>query len=141
MRVRLKIALSGRSVEAVALVNTGFEGDAPELLIPLHVAERLGIWPTLPEDALIETYRSASGLMRVYRVKGAEASLIAEDVRPSTVPVYLAISEYTDEVLINDQLTSCLGIVIEDPAEGLWRLRGEAKIRRSALTSWRLGPT
>ncbi|MEM1537944.1 MAG: hypothetical protein QXD44_05765 [Candidatus Nezhaarchaeales archaeon] len=132
--MKIRIAFSEKSVETLALVNTGFEGDVPEVLIPFYVAERLGIWPALPENTLIETYRSASGLMRVYRVKGAEALLIAEDVKPNPVPVYLVISEYTDEVLINDQLTSHLRIVIEDPAKGLWRLKGEEKIRRSELT-------
>jgi len=36
-----------------------------------------------------------------------------------------------DEALINDQLISRLGIIIEDPARGLWRLRGDDKIRES----------
>ena len=35
----------------------------------------------------------------------------------------MVISEYMDEVLISDQLTSRLDIVIEDPVKGLWRLR------------------
>ena len=35
--------------------------------------------------------------------------------------------------MINDQLTSSLRIAIEDPAQRLWRLRGEAKIRPSEL--------
>jgi hypothetical protein len=44
---------------------------------------------------------------------------------------YIVISEYTDEALISDQLASELGIAIEDPARGLWRLRGESLVRRS----------
>jgi hypothetical protein len=30
---------------------------------------------------------------------------------------------------MSDQLASEFGIVIEDPAEGLWRLKGESVIR------------
>lgn len=47
------------------------------------------------------------------------------------VEMYIVISEYTDESLISDQLASEFGIVIEDPAKGLWRLKGESLIRGS----------
>ena len=133
VRVRIRIEYENKSVETIALVNTGFEGDAPEVLIPLYIAEKLGVWPNLPEETLIETYRSASGLMRVYRIKGAKVHLITEGVRTQSINTYLVISEYTDETLINDQLISSLGIIIEDPAKGLWRLRGETKIRMSEI--------
>jgi len=67
----------------------------------------------------------------VYRVRGAEVHLIIEDVESKQVDTYLVVLEYTDEVSINDQLISRLGIIIEDPAKGLWRLRGDDKIRES----------
>jgi hypothetical protein len=41
------------------------------------------------------------------------------------------VSEYADEPLISDQLVSEFGIVVEDPARGLWRLKGESVIRSS----------
>jgi len=34
VRVWLRIELSGRVVDAIALVNTGYEGDVPEVLVP-----------------------------------------------------------------------------------------------------------
>ena len=40
------------------------KGDVPEVLIPIQFAERLGVWPSLPGETIVETYRSASGLMR-----------------------------------------------------------------------------
>jgi len=49
----------------------------------------------------------------------------------STEKRYIVISEYVDEVLVSDQLASVFGIVIEDPAKGLWRLREEAVVRAS----------
>ncbi|MCX8162290.1 MAG: hypothetical protein RMJ00_07520 [Nitrososphaerota archaeon] len=129
LRVRVRLEYKDRATELIVLANTGFEGDVPEILIPLAIAEYLKVWPNLPEDTLIETYRSASGLMRVYRVRGAKVRLIVDDHRLYPVEAYLVISEYTDEALINDQLISSLGIIIEDPAKGLWRLRGEEEIR------------
>ncbi len=95
MGVRVRIEFRGRSTETIPLVNTGFEGDVPEVLVPLHIAGRLGVWPRLPEGALIETYRSASGLMRVYRVAGARVWLVEELGRAGPVDSYLVISEYT----------------------------------------------
>jgi hypothetical protein len=69
--------------------------------------------------------------MRVYRVGGAYASLLIGGAEERSVETYIVISEYTDESLISDQLASEFGIVIEDPAKGLWRLRGESSIRGS----------
>jgi len=131
VRVRVRLRYGSSSVDVTALVNTGYETDVPEILVPVDVAERLGLWPKLPEGTLVETYRTASGLMRVYRVRGARASLLVEGSEVGDVDVYVVISEYTDETLISDQLTSELGIVIEDPAKGLWRLRGESTVRAS----------
>lgn len=131
VRVRVRVRYGSALSNLVALVNTGYETDVPELLVPVSVAERLGLWPKLPEDTIIETYKTASGLMRVYRVKGARTSLLVGGAEEGGVEVYLVISEYTDEALISDQLASAFGIVIEDPAKGLWRLRGESLVRSS----------
>jgi len=131
VRVRVRARYGGTSFDMVALVNTGYETDVPELLVPVSVAERLGLWPKLPEDTVVETYKTASGLMRVYRVRGARASLLVGGAEERDVEVYLVISEHTDEALISDQLASAFGIVIEDPAKGLWRLRGESLVRSS----------
>jgi hypothetical protein len=53
------------------------------------------------------------------------------DEPPSTEKRYIVISECADEVLVSDQLASAFGMVIEDPAKGLWRLREEAVVRAS----------
>ncbi len=70
MGVRVRVKYGSSSSDLVALVSTGYEADVPELLIPVSVAERLGLWPKLPEDTIVETYKTASGLMRVYRARG-----------------------------------------------------------------------
>jgi len=131
VRVRVRVRYGGTSFDMVALINTGYETDVPELLVPVSVAERLGLWPKLPEDTVVETYKTASGLMRVYRVRGVRAGLLVSGTEDRDVEVYLVISEHTDEALISDQLASAFGIVIEDPARGLWRLRGESLVRSS----------
>ena len=69
--------------------------------------------------------------MRAYRVGGAYVGLLVEGNEVRSTKAYIVIPEYTDEPLISDQLASELGIVIEDSAKGLWRLRGESLVRRS----------
>jgi hypothetical protein len=68
MGVRVRVRYGSASLDLVALVNTGYETDVPELLIPVDVARSLGLWPRLPDNTVVETYRTASGLMKVYRV-------------------------------------------------------------------------
>jgi len=131
VRVRVEVEYGERRVTTTALLNTGYESDVPEILIPLSVAEQLGVWPKLPRDAIAETYRTASGLMSVYRIPGGKVRLVLEEGVGSPVEAYIVVAEYADEVLVCDQLISALGIAIEDPARGLWRLRGEARIRES----------
>jgi predicted aspartyl protease len=131
VRVKVKIKYKGASLDLIALVNTGYETDVPEILVPISVAERLGIFPRLPDGTIVEMYKTASGLMRVYRVGGASTSLLIEGVEARSVETCIVISEYADESLISDQLASEFGIVVEDPAKGLWRLKGESVIRSS----------
>ncbi|MCD6510391.1 MAG: hypothetical protein J7L11_08415 [Thermoprotei archaeon] len=43
VRVRIEVKYRGKNVGVTALVSTGFEGDVPEILIPILIAERLGV--------------------------------------------------------------------------------------------------
>jgi hypothetical protein len=45
VRVRLRILRGDNVVETVALVNSGYEADSPQLMIPVHLAKVLGLWP------------------------------------------------------------------------------------------------
>jgi predicted aspartyl protease len=76
VRVKVRIKYRDASLDLIALVNTGYETDVPEILVPVSVAEKLGLLPKLPEGTIIETYKTASGFMRVHRVGGAHASLL-----------------------------------------------------------------
>jgi hypothetical protein len=97
--VGVRVKYSGKSVDLIALVNTGYETDVPEILIPVDIAEKLGLWPKLPDNTLVETYKTASGLMKVYRVEGANISLLADDVEVRSTETYIV---YIDEALVSD---------------------------------------
>ena len=130
VRVNLEILLpkNNSRFQAVGLLNTGFEGEKPEVLIPVRLAERLKLWPRLPENAELRNFETPAGLARMYYLDDiAEVSVEGE----ATIKCSLIVSELEHEVLLNDYSIKGLGIVIEDPAEGLWRFRSETKIRQS----------
>ncbi|KPV62744.1 MAG: hypothetical protein AOA65_1639 [Candidatus Bathyarchaeota archaeon BA1] len=118
-------------VETVGLVNSGYEVEEPELLIPIRLAEESGLWP--PPEILMESCLTPAGIARLYSVPHAiEVHLITEDRTTGPVPCNLMISEHEREVLISDHLTSALKTSVEDFAEGLWRFRDEplTKLRK-----------
>jgi len=128
LRVKLKISSKsgGKAVASSALVNTGFETDRPQLLLPVRIASLLGIWPRFPEHTSIMSYGTAGGPTRVYVINDElSLSLGYDDVPPKQVTSDAVISEVEDEVLVSDSLGHELGIVIEDLKIGYWRLREE----------------
>ena len=70
------------------------------------------------DGTIVETYKTAAGLMKAYRVGGASTALLIEGVEAREVGTYV-VSEYADEPLMSDQLASEFGIVVEGPAKGL----------------------
>jgi hypothetical protein len=85
----------------------------------------------LLDGIIVETYKTAAGSMKAYRVGGASTALLVEGVEAREVGTYVVVSEYADEPLMSDQLVSEFCIVVEDPAKGLWKPKGESMIRSS----------
>jgi len=132
VRVRLKIeSVDQRVLEATALVNTGFETERPELLLPIKAAEKLDLWPNLPSDARVEIYDTAGGPMRVYVMpQKAKTAVLTEDRESREVLSDIVLSHTEVEILIGDKLAGKMQIVIEDPGEGIWRFRDERPDRK-----------
>lgn len=131
MAVRVRLALKalkgskiGNRLETSALVNSGYETDKPELLIPESLASKLGLWP--PETIKIEYASTPIGFGRLHSLGEAlQVQVITEDKTSPAVNVHVMVSEYEREVLISDRLASLLEIAVEDFGEGIWRFRGE----------------
>jgi hypothetical protein len=91
VRVRLRIrAKNGEETRTSALVNSGFETEKPQLLIPLRLAREIGLWPP-PPDSRIEEFETAGGPIRNYVIRDAlEVSVETEDegfISPSVLGV------------------------------------------------------
>lgn len=133
VRIRLRIVKNGVVIETSALVNSGYEAETPQLLIPVRLAQILRLWP--PTQSMEESeYETAGGPLRVWIApRSCKVKVLTEEVESSEVLADIVISPIADEVLLSDKLTSKLQIVLEDVGEGLWRFRWEPKekLRRS----------
>ena len=137
MAVRVRLAIRNRETgalaELAALVNSGFETETPQLLLPVAAARELGLWPLRPE-AVSATYDTAGGPVSVWVYPRAlSVRVLVEDVEAPEVIADAVISTVEREALISDKLMSVLQIAIEDAGEGLWRFRfeGLGRLRRS----------
>jgi len=132
VRIKLKVKSlkSGREVLTSALVNSGFEAETPQLLLPRRLAADLGLWPP-PEDAMLVEVGTAGGPVRNYLIpRCIEVSAVTEDRVVDPILADAMISSYEYEVLISDILGSELGIVILD-LRGKWRFKDEERVRVS----------
>lgn len=135
VRIRIRIeSLKGKKeiIETIALVNTGYESEEPEIIIPIKLAEKLGIWPKLPENSRIEEYGTVGGIIKLYWIPYCvKVKILTKDKTSKYVRSHVTISEFEREVLLSDKLAGALGIVIENIGKGYWRFPNEKKIRKS----------
>ncbi|MCL7390895.1 MAG: hypothetical protein LZ171_02515, partial [Thaumarchaeota archaeon] len=127
VRVRLRIARGEKVLDIIALINSGYEADSPQLMIPLHTAKELELWPP-PLESREEVFETAGGPIRVWVVRQAgTVKALGDDEESRQVQLDIVISPLADEPLISDVLAGALEIAVEDFAEGLWRFRWEPK--------------
>jgi len=126
VRIRsLKGLKAGRVIEANSLLNTGYIGSSPEIIVPIGLAEDLGLWPPLSE-AVESTYDTAGGPIRFYVVrKAAVLQVVEEDTLSEEVIVDVVISSMEREILLSDFVIGELGIVILNAYKGYWRFDGD----------------
>lgn len=94
-------------LEATALINTGFETERSQLLLPVKAAEKLDLWPNLPPEARVEIYDTAGGPMRVYLMpQKAKATVLTEDRESREVLSDIVVSHTEVQILIGDKLAA-----------------------------------
>ncbi len=130
MKLRIRSLRSSREAETSALVNSGFEAETPQLLIPRRLAAQPDLWPP-PEEAMLVEVGTTGGPVRNYLIpRAAEVYVEAEDRSVGPVSCDVMISSHEYEVLISDRLGGELGIVILD-LRGKWRFQDEDRVRLS----------
>ena len=127
-RVKVRLKSEDRVVETVALLNSGFETDAPDIVIPVELAKRLNLWP--PKDRTSTILDTGGGEISVpYRELPIELELLLNDRENKKVLVNVIVNPYIHEVLISDYVTSLLRIILLDFKRGLWRLNDDPRDR------------
>jgi len=118
-RVRVRLRREDKFVETSALLNSGFETDSPDVVIPVGVAKALGVWP--PRLGALVSMETGGSEIEVYLIEGgAHLELMLEDRRVEPVLVNLIVNPAVHEVIIGDYVASMLGIVLLDFKRGLW---------------------
>ncbi|MEM1514488.1 MAG: hypothetical protein QXH24_00300 [Candidatus Bathyarchaeia archaeon] len=138
IRVRAKIKSLkglrvGSSIETSTLLNTGYTGASPEIIVPIRLAEKLGLWPP-PNGAIESTYDTAGGPARFYIIREAAIlQVIGEDSVLKELVVDIVISPMEREVLLSDYVIGELEIIILNAYKGTWKFQTDPqeKIRCS----------
>ena len=138
IRLRLRLARASdreRSIEVVALVNSGYEVAEPEILLPSNVARELGLLPRLPDGSMVKEYFLADGSTTrlVWIPRAVRVHVVEEDRVEGGVESNVLVSDRAREPLISDKLAGRLGIVALDIGGGLWCFRDEIgkRVRRT----------
>ena len=119
VRVKIKSITSGMDVETTALVNTGYEVEEPEVLLPRRLAEYLGI-PLKTPRARMLIYETPMGLYNLLYID-SEVEIHLVDICVVAKKVNVTVAEHEREVLLSDKLSGELGIQLLDVAKGIWR--------------------
>lgn len=82
MAIRIRVSVKTRrepvrEVATVALVNSGFEADTPQILVPFKLAKELDIYGRLLE-ARVESYGTPAGPVRMYVLPSSLEVWVAE---------------------------------------------------------------
>jgi len=131
VNVRIKNVVKDIVLTAPALLNTGFTTESLDIHLPCKVAETLELWPP-PVDAVLETLDTPGGEVLSYFIPSAlDLNVVEVDRLSKTIRCNAIISTYEQEILLSDAVIEELEIEILSPRIGLWRFRGEHKIRTS----------
>jgi hypothetical protein len=122
VRVKVRVVVGVRVFEAIALVNTGFETDEPQLLIPYNLLLEKNIdISDLGKPTLLE-YDTPGGSVTMYVYpRACRVSIIEPDRSSREVIADLVVSLTEREVLMSDALIEELGVIIISPRKGLWK--------------------
>ena len=132
-RVKVRLKRGEKVIETSALVNSGFETDAPDIVVPVEVAKRLNLWP--PKEISFTVLDTGGGEVSTpYYESAIELELVLSDRESRKHLVNVIVNPHVHEVLLSDYVASMLGIILLDLKRGLWRLNDDPpnKIRETA---------
>jgi hypothetical protein len=133
VKLRLKSRISQQVIETSALVNSGFEAESPQILIPISAARQVSLYPPPMTSSIIEV-GTAGGPTRVFLVRDAiDVWVVTSDREFGPKLADVVISPIEEEVLISDKLAEELCLVLLAIGSGKWRFSDDPpdKVRYS----------
>jgi hypothetical protein len=128
-RVRIRLeAITGKNTEIVALLNSGAESPESSIVIPTEIAEELRLNELKAETAYSE---EATRYVEVKLYKKAVKGIIKNGEELTSVILDVVVAEGLIEPLLTDSAIDAFNIEIISFSKGLWRIRGESKVRES----------
>jgi excinuclease UvrABC ATPase subunit len=128
-RVRIKLeAITGKNTEIAALLNSGAESPESSIVIPTEIAEELRLNELKAETAYSE---EATRYVEVKLYKKAVKGIIKNGEELTSVILDVVVAEGLIEPLLTDSAIDAFNIEIISFSKGLWRIRGESKVRES----------
>lgn len=113
----------------MALLNSGAESPEPSIALPTEIAEELELNELKAETTYSEeatTYVE----VKLYK-KAIKGTLLDNGEELTSVILDVAVAEGLIEPLLSDSAIDAFNIEIISFSKGLWRIRGENKIRKS----------
>ncbi len=123
VRINVKIKFKDKFIITSAIANSGYETDEPEVILPIKVAENLGIYPKLPNGVIVEEYLSIGRrVIETFLIRNAlEVLVLSNDRNVGPIIANAVITPGEDEVILSDKALDELKICLIKPGEGLWR--------------------
>jgi hypothetical protein len=120
----------GVTLATAAILNGGFEADAPHVLLPRRAYAHL--FAENPAGTHSDDVQTAGGRSEVLVLPDpVEAWVDAGDRSGPTVLVNILVSDAETEVLVSDTAIDAFTIEIRSHGRGLWRFAGEERDRPS----------
>jgi len=123
VRTRVILKFGDKEISTVAIANSGYEAEEPEIILPVNVAKLLGLYPELPYGSKIEEYKAVGGVSinAITLEKKILIKVKTIDRETNYIKAIPVIISGENEVILSDKVIDAFGIILLKPGAGLWR--------------------
>ncbi|MHC1627465.1 MAG: pepsin/retropepsin-like aspartic protease family protein [Candidatus Nezhaarchaeales archaeon] len=130
LKVKIERVDGSKTINVIAIANSGFIGSKPEILLPDHIVRELKLHEIRTPQASIKISGDGREIPLIRYSEAVNVYVIEEDrVEGPVLSDVLSISGIKN-ILLNDKLLGKLGIVLLDFGEGTWCFRDELGVKK-----------
>lgn len=122
VRVKVRIELAGKTIECVAIANSGYEAEDPEIVLPLPLVRDV-----IPRRNMRGVkYTVAGGREEKFWFAGnAKVTVLCPDRVSPGILTGVIVADGESQAILNDSFLSAVGLVIQDARKGSWRFKDD----------------